>query len=225
MKLQGEHHFKSSRAEVWRALQDPQTLANSLPGAKRLEVDGPDRYTVTVTVGVGAVKGAYDGTFALTDKRELEACRVTADASGPPGSVSATAAMTLADADGGGTLLTYDADAKVTGPLAGIGQRMVASAAKKTTKEFLEAIDRELTGAGPAPARASHQTAAATNGVAADSAVTGPSLGSPPAGSYSPSSPAGGDGGDHDLKLLTGGLLAGFVLAILGVLVGRRTAS
>jgi carbon monoxide dehydrogenase subunit G len=224
VKLEGEHHFKSSRAEVWRALQDPQTLANSLPGVKRLEVDGPDRYTVTVTVGVGAVKGAYDGTFALTDKHELESCRVTADASGPPGSVSATAAMTLADADGGGTVLAYDADAKVTGPLAGIGQRMVASAAKKTTKEFLEAIDRELTGVNGASAPASPNTAAATKHVAADSAVSGPIPGPPPAGVFSPSSPAGGDGGDRELKLLTGGLVAGFLLAILGVLVGRRTA-
>lgn len=224
MKLEGEHRFKSSRAEVWRALQDPQTLANSLPGVKRLEVDGPDRYAVTVTVGVGAVKGAYDGTFALTDKRDLESCRVTADASGPPGSVSASAAMTLADADDGGTVLTYDADAKVTGPLAGIGQRMVASAAKKTTNEFLEAIDRELTGVDAAPAPASPQTAPATNFAAADSAVTGPTPGPPPAGVYSPSSPAGGDGGDRELKLLTGGLVAGFLLALLGILVGRRTA-
>jgi hypothetical protein len=223
VKLEGEHHFKSSRAEVWSALQDPQILANSLPGVKRLEVDGPDRYTVTVTVGVGAVKGAYDGTFALTDKRELESCRVTADASGPPGSVSATAAMTLADGAAGGTVLAYDADAKVTGPLAGIGQRMVASAAKKTTKEFLEAIDRELTGANGAAAPASPPTAA-TNRVAVDSAVSGPIPGPPPAGVYSPSSPAGGDGGDRELKLLTGGLVAGFVLAMLGVLVGRRTA-
>jgi carbon monoxide dehydrogenase subunit G len=223
VKLEGEHHFKSSRADVWRALQDPQTLANSLPGCKRLEVDGPDQYVVTVTVGVGAVKGAYDGRFGLTDKRELESCRLTADASGPPGSVSATAAMTLVDGADGGTVLAYDADAKVTGPLAGIGQRMVASAAKKTTKEFLEAIDRELTGTAAA-APASPQTAAATKVVAADSAVTGPIPGPPPAGVYSPSSPAGGDGGDRELKLLTGGLVVGFLLAILGVLVGRRTA-
>jgi hypothetical protein len=101
---------------------------------------------------------------------------------------------------------------------------MVASAAKKTTNEFLEAIDRELTGVDAAPAPASPQTAPATNFAAADSAVTGPTPGPPPAGVYSPSSPAGGDGGDRELKLLTGGLVAGFLLALLGILVGRRTA-
>jgi carbon monoxide dehydrogenase subunit G len=222
MKLEGEHRFTSSRAEVWRALQDPQVLANSLPGAKRLEVDGPDRYIVTVTVGVGAVKGAYDGTFALSDKKELESCRVTADASGPPGSVGATASMSLRDADGGGTVLTYEADAKVTGPLAGVGQRMIAAAAKKTTKEFLAAIDRELTNpTAPAAAQpASPQTSAASR--AEDSAVNG-SAGPPPAGVFAPSSPAGGDGG-NDLRLFAGGAILGFVLAIVGVLIGRHTA-
>jgi carbon monoxide dehydrogenase subunit G len=215
VKLEGEHRFTSSRSDVWRALQDPQILANSLPGVKRLEVDGPDRYKVTVTVGVGAVKGAYDGTFSLSDKQELESCTVQAEASGPPGSVAATAAMRLSDADGGGTLLTYDADAKVTGPLAGVGQRMVASAAKKTTREFLAAIDRELTN-GPSPTTSKTATA----DPAVDSAVTGPS-GPPPAGVFAPSSPAGGDGG---LKLFAGGALMGFLLAVAGILIGRRTA-
>jgi carbon monoxide dehydrogenase subunit G len=189
---------------------------------KRLEVDGPDRYKVTVTVGVGAVKGAYDGTFSLSDKQDLESCTVQAEASGPPGSVGATASMRLSDTDGGGTLLAYEADAKVTGPLAGVGQRMVASAAKKTTKEFLAAIERELIN-GPAPAAAAASTASqtATASPAVDSAVTGPS-GPPPAGVFSPSSPAGGDGGD--LKLFAGGALMGFLLAVVGILIGRRTA-
>ena len=40
MKLAGEHRFESSRADVWRALQNPQMLANALPGVRRLEVDG-----------------------------------------------------------------------------------------------------------------------------------------------------------------------------------------
>jgi carbon monoxide dehydrogenase subunit G len=227
VKLDGEHRFTSSRAEVWRALQDPQMLANALPGVRRLDLTGPDSYDVTVTVGVGAVKGTYDGTFSLSEKQELESCKVQANASGPPGSISTIAAMSLRDADDGGTVLTFEADAKVTGPLAGVGQRMVAAAAKKTTREFLSAIDRELT-AGPAPAAAAGSasatnTAAAPPAYAADSVVQGPASGSPSAGVFFPSAPAGGDG-DRELKLLGGGLVMGFLLALVGVLIGRRTA-
>jgi hypothetical protein len=60
--------------------------------------------------------------------------------------------MTLRDADGGGALLSYEADANVTGALAGVGQRLVAAAARRTTREFLEALDREIV--APAPSRA-----------------------------------------------------------------------
>jgi carbon monoxide dehydrogenase subunit G len=222
VKLNGEHTFLASRAEVWRALQDPQMLANALPGARQLSLVGPDTYEVSLRVGVGAVKGTYDGTFSLSEKQELESCTVQANASGPPGSISTTAAMRLRDADDGGTALTYDADARITGALAGVGQRMVAAAARKTTREFLAAIDRELTdGSRPTEAGAP-EISAAIPVRAAESVANGPASGSPSAGVYSPSAPA--DGGDRDLKLLGGGLVLGFGLAIVGVLIGRRTA-
>ena len=67
-----------------------------------------------------------------------------ANASGGAGSVEAVAQMRMRDGDNGGALLTYEADANVTGPLAGVGQRLVGSAAKRTTREFLEGLDREI---------------------------------------------------------------------------------
>jgi hypothetical protein len=50
----------------------------------------------------------------------------------------------MRDGDGGGALLSYEADANVTGPLAGVGQRLVGGAAKRSAREFLEALDRQL---------------------------------------------------------------------------------
>ena len=43
MKITGEHAFVSARERVWAALEDPQMLANALPGVKRLDVDRPGR--------------------------------------------------------------------------------------------------------------------------------------------------------------------------------------
>src|SRR3954471_9337357 len=143
MRIEGEHAFGSPRARVWEALNDPATLARALPGAQRLEPVGPDEYALAVNVGVGSVRGTYEGTFALSDKRDGEGCTVRASASGGPGSVETVARMALADRDGG-ALMTYEADATVTGALAGVGQRLVAAAARRTTREFLEALDREI---------------------------------------------------------------------------------
>jgi uncharacterized protein len=143
MRIEGEHAFGASRRQVWDALNDPAVLGRALPGAQKLEPIGPDEYALAVSVGVGSVRGTYEGKFALSDQRPGEGCTVRASASGGPGSVETVARMTLADRDDG-ALLTYEADATVTGALAGVGQRLVGAAARRTTREFLEALDREI---------------------------------------------------------------------------------
>jgi carbon monoxide dehydrogenase subunit G len=191
MKVSGRHEFTASRLKVWDALQDPDVLAATLPGARRLAPTGPDEYAITVDVGVGSVKGTYDGTFALTDKQEREACTVRATASGRPGSVTAVAQMRLADA-GAGAVLTYEADANVTGPLAGVGQRLMGAAARRTTDQFLSALDDYIVAPPEAEPELGLERAA------------------PRAGS--------------DAKVIAASALGGFVLALIGVAVGRWTA-
>ena len=149
MKINGDHDFRASRAQVWDALNDPEILAATLPGARRLEPTGPDEYALSVDVGVGSVRGTYEGTFALSDKQERESCTVTATASGRPGSVTAVASMRLAD-NGEGARMSYEADANVTGPLAGVGQRLMGAAARRTTEQFLSALDERIVSGAPA---------------------------------------------------------------------------
>jgi carbon monoxide dehydrogenase subunit G len=196
MKVSGEHKFTHTRDEVWRALLDPAALTATLPGARRLEPTGQDEYTITVDVGVGAVKGTYDGTFALSDKVEREACTVRASASGRPGSVTTVAQMRLTEGDNGHAVMTYEADANVTGPLAGVGQRLMGAAARRTTEQFLDALDRYIE--APEPAAAAAEPGAAIVPAA-------------------PTAPAGA-------KVIIASALGGFTLALIGVAVGRWTA-
>jgi uncharacterized protein len=196
MKVTGEHEFRASRDQVWDALQDPDVLAATLPGARRLEPTGGDEYALTVDVGVGSVKGTYDGTFALTDKVEREACTVRATARGRSGSVTTEARMRLS-ADGQGSRMTYEADATVTGPLAGVGQRLMAAAARRTTEQFLSALDERIVSGVPAVAEP----------VAAE-----------PGAELVPAPRA------TDAKVIVASALGGFALALIGVAVGRWTA-
>jgi uncharacterized protein len=202
MKITGEHAFVSSRERVWAALEDPQMLANAMPGVKRLDVTGPDEYALTVSVGVGSVKGSYDGTLRITDKQERESCTVRANATGGPGSVEAVAQMRMRDGENGGALLTYEADANVTGPLAGVGQRLIGSAAKRTTREFLEGLDRQI--------QSPQAEAAAPEAATPEKAR-----------SFAPA-PTTAKAADPVVIALS--VLAGFLLALIGVGVGRWTA-
>jgi carbon monoxide dehydrogenase subunit G len=201
MKITGEHQFTHSADQVWKALLDPAALTATLPGARRLEPTGPDEYAVSVDVGVGSVKGTYDGTFALTDKQEPEACTVKATASGRPGTVSVVAKMRMADDGNENAVLTYEADATVTGPLAGVGQRLMGAAARRTTSQFLQALDGYI----------SEPEAVAEPEIAAAGDAQ-------PRYEIERARPAG------DSRVIVTSALAGFVLALVGVAVGRWTA-
>jgi carbon monoxide dehydrogenase subunit G len=199
VKITGEHAFAVPREQVWAALHDPRMLAGALPGLRRLEATGPGAYAITVDVGVGSVRGAYDGTFALGDEQAPEACTVRASASGRPGSVETVARMRMEEHDGRARL-SYEADATVTGPLAGVGQRLVGGAARRTTEQFLAALEARI-------------LEPETAGEAAPGAEPAPGgvIVRPARAAAEP-------------KALAASALAGFALALIGVAVGRWTA-
>ena len=151
MKVSGEATLHGAVDRVYQVLHDPAVLVRTIPGCERLEQTGPDAYRMAVTAGVAAIKGTYTGDVLLTDLDAPHAFLLKASGSGAPGTVSTEVRVSLAESDGV-TLLTYDADAVVGGPVGGVGQRILAGVAKKTANEFFAAVDDVLTGAVEAPA-------------------------------------------------------------------------
>lgn len=143
MKVSGSALVAAERKRVWDALQDPGVLVRTIPGCERLETTGENVYAMTVTAGVASIKGVYQGEVALRDQEEPDRFTLGARGQGAPGTVEATVAVRLSDAEGG-TRVDYDADAVVGGMIGGVGQRMLASVAKKTAGEFFSAVERHL---------------------------------------------------------------------------------
>lgn len=154
MKVSGTSILSADRAAVWRALNDPAVLVRTIPGCRRLESRGADAYAMTVAAGVGSIKGVYDGEVRLSDQQEPGSFRMHAQGSGAAGTIGADVAVRLEEADGGGTLLSYDADAVVGGMIGGVGQRMLTGVSKRMAEEFFRNVDAVLTGAAPEPAAA-----------------------------------------------------------------------
>ncbi|MEJ7726920.1 MAG: carbon monoxide dehydrogenase subunit G, partial [Actinomycetes bacterium] len=108
MKITGEATVAAPVERVWWALNDPSVLVRTIPGCQQLEETGPDAYRMTVTAGVAAIKGTYDGEVRITDQQEPERFVLHAAGAGAPGTVSADVVVRL-EAVGDGTHLTYDA--------------------------------------------------------------------------------------------------------------------
>lgn len=146
MKISGTATLDASPERVWDAFHDPEVLARCLPGCESLTPLGPDRYAMTVTAGVAAVKGTYDGTVALLDPQPPTQLTLKATGAGGPGTVEADVVVRLTPSASGGTELTYDADAAVGGVIGGVGQRMLAGVTRKMAGQFFEAVDADLAG-------------------------------------------------------------------------------
>ncbi len=194
MKISGTNSIPFPVAQVWDALLDPAVLVRTIPGCERLETTGDNTYAMTVTAGVAAIKGTYDGTCQLSDLVEHQSLVMRLQGAGAPGTIDATVQVSFSDA-GDGTQISYEADAVVGGMVGGVGQRMLSSVSKRMAKEFFDNVAGALS--GPAPVEAATQSAP---------------------GVYERPAPAAGAGVSNDFLK---GIAVGAGLVLLGVIAGR----
>lgn len=143
MKISGDYTFEAPKEVVWKALLDPEVLAQVLPGCDKLEIVGENEYEGALNVKVGPVQGKFSGKVKLEDIVEHTAYTMKVDGRGASGFVKATAHVKLADADGG-TRMDYDSDAQVGGRIASVGQRLMESSAKAITKQSLDGLSQVM---------------------------------------------------------------------------------
>ena len=158
MRIAGEATLQAPLEAVWDALLDPAVLVRTIPGCERLETVGENSYSMTVTVGIAAIRGTYAGACTITDLKPRESLRMKAEGTGAPGTIAADVDVRFSANEDGTTTLQYDADTVVGGMIGGVGQRMLSSVSRRLAMEFFTAIEKVLTG-GPAEAPAASVTA------------------------------------------------------------------
>ena len=97
MKLEGEFTFNGSRQEVWDLLQDPDILANSLPGTKNMQKIGEDEYRGEMVVKVGPLNGVFTANIKLSDKIPPESYTMLVESKGNVGFANGTAKIELTE--------------------------------------------------------------------------------------------------------------------------------
>jgi uncharacterized protein len=228
MKITGGATVHAPVDTVWTALNDPAILVRAIPGCERLTATAPDTYQLTVTAGVGTITGTYTGEIALTPQQPPTAFLLTAAGSGGPGTVSTSVQVRLADDGNGATQLTYDADATVGGMIAGVGQRMLTSVAKRQAAQFFTTVDELLLtraaaaqpAAPPAGVRPDGAAGVASPPDAATRAAAGTTWERPTADRQ----PAGRLGARIPTSGFAQGVLVGAAVALAGALVGGLIA-
>jgi carbon monoxide dehydrogenase subunit G len=143
MDIEGTYTFQAPIEQVWNTLLDPEVLARCLPGVESMRETSPDTYAVQASLNIGAVKGSWSGTVALTDKQAPSHYRLTGDFSSPRGFVKGEGTFDLS-AQGSNTVVRYKGAPQLGGAIAGVAMRMVPGLSKQMANLFFGAIAQEL---------------------------------------------------------------------------------
>jgi len=214
VKLTGDATLNAPVDRVWEALLDPAVLVRTIPGCERLETTGENAYAMTVTAGVAAIRGTYNGSCQLSDLQPHSSLVMRLQGAGAPGTIGADVSVAFRDGGDGTTAITYDADAVVGGMVGGVGQRMLTSVSRRMAGEFFGNVDAVLAGLAAGPVGVPEAAEAA--------AALGAPVEAEPGVFVAPPRPATAPSYDDFLRGVAVG--AGLVLAgvVAGGLVARR---
>jgi uncharacterized protein len=143
MNVSGERTFAAPRAAVWKVLNDPASMAKTMPGVQSFDVHDAERWTANVKIplGLGGLKMQID--MNKTEEREPEFARLQIKGKGVGAMLNMETSFELSDADGG-TAMKWAAEVKLAGPVGSMGQRVLQPIVNQQVQHVLSSLDREV---------------------------------------------------------------------------------
>ena len=146
MDMQGERLIGASRDEVWKALNDPDVLKYCIPGCEEVVKVSDTAFTASVVQKVGPVKARFKGSIELSDIVPGTSYTITGEGKGGAAGFARGGAKVKLHDEPDGTMLSYEAEARVGGKLAQIGNRLIDGFARKMADEFFSRFQAVVEG-------------------------------------------------------------------------------
>ncbi len=146
MKVSGERQFDAPVATVWRVLNDPEQMAQTMPGVESFDIqdDTHWRANVKVPLGLGGLRMSID--FEKTEERAPDFAKLHAKGNGVGAIMNMDTSFHLSEA-GSGTNMKWEADVHILGPVASMGQRVLQPIVNQQVSQVLAALDKQVQGA------------------------------------------------------------------------------
>ncbi len=143
MKLEGTKEFEAPREIVWSVINDPATMARTMPGVESFEIADDRNWSakVKVPLGLGGLKMSI--AFEKLEERPLEFASLRAKGTGVGALMNMQTAFTLSG-EGERTSMAWEADVKIAGPVGSMGQRVLQPIVNQQVGNVLAAIDKEV---------------------------------------------------------------------------------
>jgi carbon monoxide dehydrogenase subunit G len=162
---------------AWQLLQDIETVAGCMPGAKITERVDDTHYKGTITVRLGPATMAFKGTIEVIDldaaQRSLHLVGKGADATGT--SAASMDLVAAVQAAGEACELTGKSEVTMSGKAAALGGRLMGPVADQMLKQFVANFAARLADAQQVPAQQTGQAAASSETAPAPAPAPQPS--------------------------------------------------
>ena len=141
MRVAGERVFAAPRTAVWRALNDPESMAATMPGVESFDVKDERRWRANVKIPLGLGTLGMTMDLEKTEVRDREFARLASAGNGVGAILSMTTAFNLSD-EAEGTKMDWEADVRIAGPVGSMGQRVLQPIVNQQVQHVLAALDR-----------------------------------------------------------------------------------
>jgi hypothetical protein len=151
VKLHQEFTVAEPVETVWKFFEEPEAVANCMPGVEKVTVLDPDNVQVRATQ-----TATFDAKVTVLERVTDELIRFRSTGKSVRGAVGNVRTENTVRLRGSaeGTTVAVDGDVVLAGPLGSVGQKVVARQADKVTAEFAANLRRALNGELPSPPEA-----------------------------------------------------------------------
>ena len=143
MRLTGERRFEAPRETVWRVLNDPASMAKTMPGVESFDVTDDRHWKANVKVPLGLGGLRLSISFEKLEEREPEFAKLHAKGNGVGAIMNMETAFHLSEASGA-THMKWEADVKIAGPVGSMGQRVLQPIVNQQVQNVLNALDKQV---------------------------------------------------------------------------------
>ena len=145
MKIEGQFLFENLTADaVWGSLTNPNRIASCLPGCEELTPTGDNSYEMSISIGIGAIRGKFTGSIRLHDVHPTSSYAMTVSGKGAQSFINGEGTVHVTP-DATVTVVRYSGDVNAGGAIASVGQRMISGAARMIIDRFFKCIAENLT--------------------------------------------------------------------------------
>ena len=144
MNVSGERGFDAPRPTVWQVLNDPASMAKTMPGVESFDIHDDQHWTANVKIplGLGGLKMKVD--MQKVEEREPEFAKLAIKGKGVGAMMNMETSFTLTAPSEDATSMAWSADVKIAGPVGSMGQRVLQPIVNQQVQQVLTALDGQV---------------------------------------------------------------------------------